>query len=146
VQQLERLGVAVRKSSSVFETEPVEVSKQPDFLNICFQIATELSPHELLETCLAVETSMGRIRNQPKGPRIIDIDVLFYGQLVSRAKRLSIPHPAFSQRKFVLVPMVEIAPSFRDPISGSTMEELLNRCPDQSAVNLLEPFTLASSE
>jgi 2-amino-4-hydroxy-6-hydroxymethyldihydropteridine diphosphokinase len=83
---------------------------------------------------------MGRIRRMPKGPRIIDIDILLYGQIAKHSRGLSIPHPALSHRRFVLVPLVEIAPDFRDPVSGLTMKQLLHQCPDLSKVRRLQSF------
>lgn len=138
--RLDEKGMVIARSSSLYETEPVEIREQPDFINLSFEIETELGVSELLEACLSVEKAMGRTRSRPKGPRIIDIDILFYGQRILQSQGLSIPHPAFAQRKFVLVPMVEIAPEFKDPRSGFTMRELLHQCPDLSSVTMLKPF------
>jgi len=113
------------------------MTDQPDFINLAFEVQTELDPEELLKTCLLVERKMGRLRREPKGPRIIDIDILFYGHQVWHSQQLSIPHPAIAARRFVLVPMVEIAPEFQDPVSGFTMKDLLDRCNDHSAVRKL---------
>lgn len=110
------------------------MTDQPDFINLACEVQTLFEAEKLLETCLLVERKMGRLRTEPKGPRIIDIDILFYGQQVWHSSQLSIPHPAIAQRRFVLVPMVEIAPEFQDPISGFTMKALLERCPDDSSV------------
>lgn len=133
-------GLLICKCSSLYETQPVEVLCQPDFLNCCCEVRTDLDAESLLEACLTVEREMGRLRTEPKGPRVIDIDILFFGHEILDSRRLSIPHPAISRRRFVLVPMVEIAPEFRHPISGLTMQTMLQRCSDRSAVKLVNPF------
>lgn len=120
--------------SSVFETEPVGVLDQGLFLNLVCRVETRQSPASLLATCLGVETSLGRSREAPKGARTIDIDILFYGQEIVRERRLRIPHPRLRDRKFVLVPLNEILPGFRDPITGRSPGELLRLCPDRTRV------------
>jgi 2-amino-4-hydroxy-6-hydroxymethyldihydropteridine diphosphokinase len=138
---LEEMDIKLLAISSLYETEPVEVFDQPEFINLTCEIETDLAPKDLLDTSLLIERRMGRIRRKPKGPRIIDIDLLFYGQKAIHSKHLSVPHPAISQRRFVLVPMVEIAPEFKDPLSGLTMKQLLDQCPDEASVRLLQPFS-----
>jgi 2-amino-4-hydroxy-6-hydroxymethyldihydropteridine diphosphokinase len=133
---LQKEGLLLVRSSSIYETQPVELLEQPDFLNMTCEVDTDLEAEELLDLCLAVEEEMGRKRSQPKGPRIVDIDILFYNQKVLRTDRISLPHPALPARKFVLIPIVEIAPEFIDPVSGSTMRELLENCKDRSNVRL----------
>ena len=128
------------RCSSLYETEPVEVIRQPDFINMSCEIRTAATAEELLDMCLLVERGMGRLRNRSKGPRTIDIDILYFGSRVSYSERLSLPHPAIPRRRFVLVPMVEIAPDFQDPASGLTMQAMLDCCPDISEVRLLGPF------
>lgn len=138
-RRLEERGLLICNCSSLYETQPVGMLDQPDFINLNCEVETDFDAERLLEACLAVERDMGRLRIEPKGPRIIDIDILFYGQQISHSRRLSIPHPAIARRRFVLVPMVEMAPEFRDPVSGLTMRALLELCPDQSCVKLLGP-------
>ena len=118
----------------MYETEPVGVTDQGLFLNLVCQVETRQSPALLLATCLGVETSLGRSREVSKGPRNIDIDILFYGQEVVRERHLQIPHPGLRRRKFVLVPLNEILPGFRDPITGRSPGELLRLCPDRTRV------------
>ena len=138
VLHLEEMGILTIQCSSLYETQPVEVTDQPDFINLASEVQTQLKAEILLETCLLVERKMGRLRREPKGPRIVDIDILFYGQEIWHSRQLSIPHPAIAQRRFVLVPMVEIAPDFQDPVSGFTMKSLLEHCPDHSSVRRLQ--------
>jgi 2-amino-4-hydroxy-6-hydroxymethyldihydropteridine diphosphokinase len=103
-------GVAVIASSSVYETEPQgEVSEQPDFLNACLAVETELGPEELLDACKAVESELGRAAGgQRHGPRPIDVDVLVLGDLRRDSDRLTLPHPAITSRRFVLEPLLEL--------------------------------------
>ena len=136
LNQLIARGVEPVLCSSVYETEPVGVMDQGLFLNLVCQVETSQSPAELLATCLDVESSMGRSREVSKGPRNIDIDILFFKQEIVRQRRLHIPHPRLRSRKFVLVPLNEILPCFRDPISGKSSAELLRLCPDRTRVAL----------
>ncbi len=131
---LEEAGISVTSRSSLYETEPVDLQDQPNFVNLVCEVKTLLAPNQLLETCLTVEKDMGRERNQRWGPRKIDIDILFYGEEIIDQPQLQIPHPRLSQRRFVLVPLEEIAPSFRDPKTGETMTQLCSLCPDRSWV------------
>ena len=141
---LGKRDVRICCQSAVYETQPVEVVDQPDFLNLCCEVKTLLDPEGLIDTCLSIEEELGRQRIRPKGPRAIDIDILFYGQRIFRSSRLSIPHPALPRRRFVLVPMAEIAPEFRDPVSELTICQLLRRCPDRSSVQVLNRFQIRS--
>lgn len=103
-------GICVEKVSSVYETKPMGVVDQPDFLNLVAQVTTELSAHDLLARCFHIETSLGRVRTERWGPRTIDLDLLWYdGQSVNDLD-LVLPHPRMATRAFVLVPLAEIAP------------------------------------
>lgn len=134
LEQLEETGISVTHRSSLYETEPVELQEQPNFVNLACEVKTQLSPDQLLETCLAVERKMGRKRRQKWGPRKIDIDILFYGDEIIDQPQLQVPHPRLRQRRFVLIPLEEIHSSFRDPKTGKTVAQLCSLCPDQSWV------------
>jgi 2-amino-4-hydroxy-6-hydroxymethyldihydropteridine diphosphokinase len=110
VDALPAHGVAVLASSSTYDTDPVgEVLDQPDFLNACVRIETELGPEELLDACKAVERELGREAGGPRhGPRPIDVDVLFLGDTEHRSARLTLPHDQTTSRRFVLIPLLEL--------------------------------------
>lgn len=124
VAQLEVAGRVVAVSA-LYETQPVEVQDQPWFLNCVAAIETGKSPRELLQLALGIEAAMGRIRMRDKGSRKIDIDVVLFGESVVDEQGLKIPHPSMHLRRFVLEPLVEIAPEARHPVLGKTARELL---------------------
>jgi 2-amino-4-hydroxy-6-hydroxymethyldihydropteridine diphosphokinase len=124
---VEQLTVAGRlvAVSALYETQPVDVPNQPWFLNCVAAIETDMTPKELLQLALRVEATMGRMRLSEKGARKIDIDVVLFGDRVVDEPGLRIPHPAMHGRRFVLEPLVEIAPEARHPELGKTARELL---------------------
>ena len=134
LQQLQAEETVVQQQSSIYETEPVERVDQPHFLNLVCRIEGRLNPQALLELCHRIENRMGRVRQEPKGPRNIDIDILFYGRLILELPFLQIPHPALRQRLFVLIPLDEIAPEFSDPVTSKSIHQLRSECTDRSSV------------
>ncbi len=133
-------GVRVARSSSVYETEPVGlVSDQPDFFNACLQVETELGPEDLLDACKAVERELGRKHGGIRhGPRVIDVDVLLLDGLEYRSERLTLPHPEVAERRFVLVPLLELDPELALP-DGRALAELLESLPAGQAVRRAGP-------
>jgi len=112
--------------STFHDTAPVGVSgPQPIYLNAAVVGDTMLSARELLGTLLEIETSLGRVRPFPNAPRTLDLDLILYDAEIETSERLSLPHPRFRERRFVLAPLAEIAPDWRDPVTGKSVEELL---------------------
>jgi len=122
IKELEYISKIV-KISSIIETKPYGKTDQPDFLNCVVEIDTELPPDKLMETLLEIEKKLGRVRTEKWGPRIIDLDILFYGNLVIRNELLTVPHYDFQNRDFFINPMKEIAPNFVHPILLKKIDE-----------------------
>ena len=120
--------------SSVYETEPMEFTQQPWFLNCAVLLETDKTPQELMTAILGIEEEMGRRPVQKKGPRSIDIDILLFGDMIMESKDLTIPHPAMHQRRFVLEPLAEIAPEVLHPAFKRTIRELLDALPEGQVV------------
>ena len=125
VRRIESLG-EVRAASSFYDTEPVGYLEQPRFLNAALLLETEMEPRALMRKLLSIERAMGREREgaMPKGPRVIDLDLLLYGDWVLWAEDLILPHPRMEERRFVLEPLAEIAPDWVHPVLGVTVRGL----------------------
>lgn len=122
---MEESGIKILKRSSLYETEPWGIKDQPMFINMVIQAETEKSPVELLRILKSIEDSMGRLKDIKWGPRIIDLDILFYNNLILDTPELKIPHPYLHQRAFVLMPLSEIAPELEHPLLKKKIRELL---------------------
>jgi len=125
--------LAPTRVSSIYETAPMYVTDQPAFLNMVVELETALSPLDLLRFALDIEQQMGRQRTVAKGPRTIDIDVLLYGGLVMNTDELTLPHPGMAERRFVLEPLLELAPELTMPDSGKPIADLLGALTGQPA-------------
>lgn len=117
--------VQIDKASPIYETPPWGFTDQPAFLNQVLQVETDLQPLELLAFLKQIETSMGRQPTRRYGPRLIDLDILFYHDQVLELPQLVIPHPHLHERAFVLVPLADLAPEFKHPVNGKTVKEML---------------------
>jgi 2-amino-4-hydroxy-6-hydroxymethyldihydropteridine diphosphokinase len=134
---LRERGVEITKVSSLYETEPVDYLEQPWFLNAVLEARTELVPLELLAQLRGIETVMGSKKLIRKGPRLIDLDILLYGEETIRTTELEVPHPRMLQRNFVLAPLAEIAPTLQHPDWVAPAADVLARSSDESIVRRL---------
>ncbi|MFJ8259941.1 2-amino-4-hydroxy-6-hydroxymethyldihydropteridine diphosphokinase [Peribacillus asahii] len=122
--------------SSLYETDPVGYTDQDCFLNAVIKIFTSLSPEELLQTCLNIETKLGRKREIRWGPRTLDLDILLYNQENIETESLSVPHPRMQERAFVIVPLLELDPDIKLPNVNASLNDILNQIPDKEGVRL----------
>src|ERR1700676_1502706 len=137
IRRLETTGRVI-EVSPVYETEPVEFTEQPWFLNCAVALETGKGPRELMAALLGIEEAMGRRRIQTKGPRSIDIDILLFENEIIDSKELTIPHPAMHERRFVLEPLAEIAPQVLHPVLKKTIRELRDALPTGQDVRKLK--------
>ncbi|HEV7966357.1 MAG TPA: 2-amino-4-hydroxy-6-hydroxymethyldihydropteridine diphosphokinase [Candidatus Acidoferrales bacterium] len=136
IEALPEIGVRILRRSFLYETEPVDFLAQPWFLNCVVEAETSLAPRQLLEELQAIERKLGSRKLLPRGPRLIDLDVLFYGTAVIHEAGMEIPHPRLAERLFVLVPLAELAPELSHPVLRKTAAELLAATQDRSAVRI----------
>jgi 2-amino-4-hydroxy-6-hydroxymethyldihydropteridine diphosphokinase len=129
---LQAPDLRIQRVSPVYETEPREVRNQPWFLNLVVEAQTDLFPKQLLARTSKIERQLGRRRLMEKGPRTADIDILFIGSFVLRTPTLTVPHPRFAERRFVLAPLADLVPEWRDPVSRRSVRELLAGTADQN--------------
>ncbi len=130
-------GIRILRRSSIYRTEPVDLRDQPWFFNQVLAVETRLGPAALLRLIQAVEAAAGRGPGVRKGPRVLDIDILLAGRRIIKTPRLAVPHPRLARRRFVLVPLAEIAPAVVHPVLRKTAAALLACVPDRSAVRKL---------
>ena len=144
-ENLQQAIILIRKScgplikiSSLYETAAWGLVDQPSFLNQALEISTSLSAIELLSSILSIEKDMGRTRTEKLGPRLIDIDILFFNDEVHDLPHLKIPHPELQNRRFVLTPLAEIAAQLQHPVLKKNIAQLLEECPDNLQVNKVD--------
>ncbi|MBF0352152.1 MAG: 2-amino-4-hydroxy-6-hydroxymethyldihydropteridine diphosphokinase [SAR324 cluster bacterium] len=121
---LSRSAIQIEQVSSIYESKPYMGMKQPDYYNLVVRASTTFSPELLLQQCLKVESQMGRVRTYKWAPRIVDIDILLYGNQIWNSDNLNIPHPDFQNRGFVMAPLNEISPDWIDPVTGQSLGQL----------------------
>jgi 2-amino-4-hydroxy-6-hydroxymethyldihydropteridine diphosphokinase len=141
VRGLNEAGLEVVRLSSIYETEPFETFPQPAYLNMVAELSSSNlpTPEEVMDRLLEVERSLGRTREISKGPRSIDLDLLLFGNEIRDTESLKLPHPQLHRRRFVLVPLAELAPSLVHPSLKQTVRELLAGLEDTSTVKLWQP-------
>lgn len=140
IRLLSESDIHIAKFSSIYETEPVDYLDQPWFLNAVLEARTDLPPAALLEALRKIESQMGSKKAFAKGPRLIDLDILLYGDETIASPDLQVPHPRMLQRNFVLAPLAEIAPTLRHPAWPATVAELFSHSPDSSQVRISSTF------
>jgi 2-amino-4-hydroxy-6-hydroxymethyldihydropteridine diphosphokinase len=134
IAALPELGVKLKKVSSIYETEPVDLLEQPWFLNCVVEGETTVPPAALLKKLRELERQMGSKKVEPRGPRLIDLDILIYGRQTIDTEELQVPHPRMHLRRFVLAPLAEIAPELKHSSWSGTAAQLLATSEDKSAV------------
>jgi len=136
IKQLESKEFRIKRLSGIYETRPMDLVNQPWFLNMVVEAECDLLPMQLLSRTQSVERNMGRKRIVSKGPRNIDIDILFHGAAVVNTRQLEIPHPWLAERRFVLEPLAELAPELRHPVTRRSVREMLAETVGQTVTKL----------
>lgn len=131
IERLSSDDIRILRQSGIYETEPRDYKDQPWFLNQVLEAETSLYPKQLLNRTQRIERGLGRVPAHPKGPRPIDIDILFYGDSIVSAPGLEIPHARLADRRFVLEPLAELAPDLRHPRTRATVAEMLDQVRNQ---------------
>ena len=138
-KEINRICGTIIKTSSIYQTSAWGKTDQPDFLNQVLELATIKNAYELLTALLSIEQTMGRFRTDKYGPRLIDLDILFFNEEIIKSELLQVPHPRIQDRRFVLIPLVEIVPDKIHPVLKKSMTELLKDSTDLLAVNKFSP-------
>lgn len=133
-------GITIKKESQIYETAAWGNEDQEAFLNQVIEIETKKSPQRLLQITQLIENEMGRVRYEKWGKRLIDIDILYFDDLIFQENDLSLPHPGIADRRFTLVPLVEIASEMVHPVLEKTQAELLSVCEDQLEVSVFDQY------
>ncbi|MBO6494945.1 MAG: 2-amino-4-hydroxy-6-hydroxymethyldihydropteridine diphosphokinase [Roseivirga sp.] len=133
-------GITIKKESQIYETAAWGNEDQEAFLNQVIEIETKKSPQRLLQITQLIENEMGRVRYEKWGKRLIDIDILYFNDLIFQENDLSLPHPGIADRRFTLVPLVEIASEMVHPVLEKTQAELLSVCEDQLEVSVFDHY------
>ncbi len=139
IDELPRRGVRLVRGASIYSTEPKEMHAQPLFLNTVVEVLTELGPEALLVVCLDIEKSRKRTRQETNGPRTLDIDIILFGDRVHQSEAVTIPHPRYTARRFVLEPLAEIAPDVIDPARNQPVSEIFDQARDSASVERCAP-------
>lgn len=138
LRRLETLGLAIIRRSRWWESAPIPVSDQPWFVNGVVEVATDRAPEPLLALLHEVEAAFGRVRSYPNAPRVLDLDLLAYGTVVREGPNPPLlPHPRLAERAFVLVPLREVKPDWRHPVSGRSLDEMIKALPSGQIVRPL---------
>lgn len=124
VDELSKNGIKILKKSKIYKTKPWGKKDQPDFLNMAVEVETSLTPEKLLQTIKDIEKKLKREETEKWGPRIVDIDILFYGNRIVNEPELKIPHPYFFERNFAIIPMADIAPDFIPPAQNESIKQM----------------------
>ena len=128
--------ISIEELSSIYETDPVGYTDQACFLNAVLKISTSLQSEELLQTCLFIESKLGRKREIRWGPRTLDLDILLYNQENIETESLIVPHPRMQERAFVIIPLMELDPNIKLPNVNAALDDILNQIPDKEGVRL----------
>lgn len=143
IRRLENHNCVITKQSEIYETEAWGVENQNNYYNQALEISTSLSPNEVLILCQKIENQLGRIRKERWGARTIDIDLIFYNQLIIDTPTLTIPHPRYHLRNFVLFPLADVIPDYVCPIFKTTILKIVSSSLDQSQVKTVDPVIVS---